>query len=72
MVVDTPGKIVPTLDAALAADRPVLLEVMSDPNVPPLPPHVTMKQARNYLRALARGDVDATKMVRASIKEMFP
>ncbi|HEY4137006.1 MAG TPA: thiamine pyrophosphate-dependent enzyme, partial [Casimicrobiaceae bacterium] len=71
MRVDTSSKIVPMLDAALMADRPALLEVMSDPNVPPLPPHVTMKQARNYLRAIARGDADAAKFVRASIKEMF-
>jgi pyruvate dehydrogenase (quinone) len=71
MRVDTSSKIIPMLDAALMADRPVLLEVMSDPNVPPLPPHVTLKQARNYLRAIARGDPDAAKIVRASIKEMF-
>ena len=71
LTIDTPAKIMPTLDAAMSAERPVVVEVMSDPNVPPLPPHVTMKQARNYLRALARGDADAAKIVRASIKEMF-
>ena len=26
---------------ALAADRPVVLEVKTDPEVPPLPPHIT-------------------------------
>jgi hypothetical protein len=33
--------IVPDWDRALAADRPTLLEMVTDPNVPPLPPHIT-------------------------------
>ena len=36
----------PAWDEALAADRPVVLEMVTDPNVPPLPPHVTVKQAQ--------------------------
>ena len=71
MRIDSPAKIEPMLDAAFATYAPVLIDVVSDPNVPPLPPHITMKQARNYLRAVARGDVDATKIARASLKEIF-
>jgi len=45
--------------------------VICDPEVPPLPPHVSLKQARNYLAAIAKGDPDAARMLRASIKEIF-
>jgi pyruvate dehydrogenase (quinone) len=52
--VDDPAKISEALDQALASDRPVVLEVRTDPNVAPLPPHTTMEQARNFAAALSR------------------
>ena len=55
----------------MSADRPVLLEMLTDPNVPPLPPHVTLKQTRQYLKALLHGDPDAMKVVTASAKEVW-
>jgi pyruvate dehydrogenase (quinone) len=69
--VESPGDVGPALDAALAAGRPALVEVAVDPNVPMLPPHIKAEQARNYLRALLKGDPDAARIVRASIKEIF-
>jgi pyruvate dehydrogenase (quinone) len=68
---DDPEAIVPSLDRALAATRPFLLEVICDPEMPPLPPHVSLQQARNYLRAVAKGDPNAVRMVRATIRELF-
>jgi pyruvate dehydrogenase (quinone) len=61
----------PAWDAALSADRPVVLEMATDPNVPPLPPHVTAKQAKSYLEALIKGDPDAIEIVKASAKQMW-
>jgi pyruvate dehydrogenase (quinone) len=58
-------------DAALSAGRPAVLEVVTDPNVPPLPPHITGKQARAYLEALIKGDPDAIEVVKASAKQMW-
>jgi len=58
-------------DAALAADRPALLEIVTDPDVPPLPPHITFKQARAYAESIVKGDPDAKGIMRASIKELF-
>lgn len=58
-------------DRAFAADRPVVLDVLTDPNVPPLPPHVTFKQARNFAAALVHGDPDALKVVKATAKEWW-
>jgi pyruvate dehydrogenase (quinone) len=69
--IDQPDEIGTSLDAALAAKEPFVVEVISDPDVPPLPPHITARQARNYLAALAKGDADTFRMLRASVKEMF-
>jgi len=68
---EDPRNITTALDSALASERPYVLEVICDPEVPPLPPHVSLKQARNYLAAIAKGDPDAARMLRASIKEIF-
>jgi pyruvate dehydrogenase (quinone) len=58
-------------DEALASDRPTVLEMVTDPNVPPLPPHVSLKQTKDYLSALIKGDVDASAVVRASAKQVW-
>jgi pyruvate dehydrogenase (quinone) len=57
--VDAPDELGLAWDAAFAAGRPVVLEVLTDPEVPPLPPHITFEQARNVTRALVGGDPDA-------------
>jgi pyruvate dehydrogenase (quinone) len=69
--VDRPEAIAPAWDEALRADRPMLLEMVTDPNVPPLPPHVSAKQARHYLRALLRGDPQARQVLAASFREVW-
>jgi pyruvate dehydrogenase (quinone) len=56
-------------DRALAADRPCVLDVRTDPNVPPLPPHITLKQARAFAGAVVHGDPDRVGMVTQSIRE---
>jgi pyruvate dehydrogenase (quinone) len=58
-------------DAALASDRPVVLEAIVDPSVPMLPPHITLEQARSYLMAILKGDPDAVRIIRASVKEVL-
>jgi pyruvate dehydrogenase (quinone) len=47
-----------------------VLEVRTDPNVPPLPPHITFKQATAYMKAITKGDPEAWAMVRQSFREM--
>jgi pyruvate dehydrogenase (quinone) len=56
-------------DEALAADRPVVLEAVTDPNVPPLPPHITLEQARALGSALRHGDPDARAVLRESLRQ---
>src|SRR5581483_6167317 len=57
--VDTPDQIGPAWDRALAADRPVVFEAITDPNVPPLPPHISLEQARNFASSVFAGDASA-------------
>lgn len=49
IVVRDPDKIGLAWDEALSADRPVILNIYTDPNVPPLPPHITLKDAKNFM-----------------------
>jgi pyruvate dehydrogenase (quinone) len=70
-LIDKRDRIVPSLEAALASRRPAVVEVLADPNIPPLAPHTTAKQAKDYLLALMSGDPDAMEVIRASAKQLF-
>ncbi len=52
IVVRDPELLGAAWDEALAADRPVIMNVYADPNVPPLPPHITLKDAKNFMAML--------------------
>jgi pyruvate dehydrogenase (quinone) len=54
--VDDPEKIGAAWEEALAADRPVVIDFKTDPEVPPLPPHITLKQAKAFAEAMLKGD----------------
>ncbi len=54
--VDRPERVGPAWEEALAADRPVVLEFKTDPEVPPLPPHITLEQAKHLASTLLTGD----------------
>ncbi|PTQ80005.1 pyruvate dehydrogenase (quinone) [Nitrosospira multiformis] len=69
--VDRPENIASAWDWALTADRPVVFEACTDPNVPPLPPHVTFKQARAYTSAIMQGDSDSREIFRETVKQIF-
>jgi len=69
--VEKPEDIAPAWDRAFAADRPVVIEFVTDPNVPPLPPHITWEQAKSYLGALAKVDPDQWGIIKQSFKQYF-
>jgi len=71
MRIDAPDGVAAAWDAALAADRPVLLEMVVDPNMPPAPPHLTAQQLRAYGAALLKGDRDARATVMASARQWW-
>jgi pyruvate dehydrogenase (quinone) len=57
--VDNPKDVVPAWERALSSDKPVLLEFVTDPQIPPLPPHVKPEMLKKTLKGLAKGDEDA-------------
>jgi pyruvate dehydrogenase (quinone) len=67
--VEDPDAIGSAWDQALAADRPVVLEAITDPDVPPLPPHITIEQAKALTSALAKRDPGAARIVKQSFKQ---
>jgi pyruvate dehydrogenase (quinone) len=69
--VDKPADIAPAWEEALKADRPTVLEMVTDPTVPPAPPHITAKQLRHYASALLQGDPQALQIVRSSAREWW-
>lgn len=69
--VDHPDAIAEGWDLALSADRPVVIEFITDPDVPPLPPHITWDQAKSYLGALAHVDPDQWGIIRQSTKQFL-
>jgi pyruvate dehydrogenase (quinone) len=64
--VDSPDQVANAWDEALAAERPVLYEAVTDPEVPPLPPHITLDQATQLSKALLHGDPAAGRVLRQS------
>jgi pyruvate dehydrogenase (quinone) len=67
--VDQPEQIGAAWDEALAANRPVVIEAVTDPEVPPLPPHITFKEARNFSKSLLH-DAARKKMIRGAMKDL--
>ncbi|TML79518.1 MAG: hypothetical protein E6G07_07575 [Actinobacteria bacterium] len=67
--VDSPDAVGPAWDRALSADRPVVLEARTDPEVPPLPPHITLEQAKAFAAALRKGDPNVRGLIRQTIRD---
>jgi pyruvate dehydrogenase (quinone) len=68
--VDDPDDIAGAWKAAFAADRPTLIEAITDPNVPPLPPHISFKQARQFMFSMAKGDPNLIGVMKESIEQV--
>jgi pyruvate dehydrogenase (quinone) len=67
--VDRPEQIGAAWDRALATDRPALIEAITDPNVPPLPPHISLEQARNFASSIWSGDAEALGFIKQTVKD---
>ncbi|HVX80912.1 MAG TPA: thiamine pyrophosphate-requiring protein [Devosiaceae bacterium] len=64
--VDNPDDLGAAWEEALAADRPTVLDVRTDPDVPPIPPHLTLKQVRNFVTALPKDEDRASVVARTA------
>ena len=69
--IDDPERLGDAWDRALSADRPVVLEVKSDPEVPPLPPHIGFDQARNFVGFVAKGDSGGSQTIVGAARQVL-
>lgn len=69
--VDRPQSVALAWEEALASDRPTVLHMITDPNVPPMPPRVTREQVKHYAKALLHGDPQAVEVVKATAREWW-
>ncbi|GAA2450757.1 thiamine pyrophosphate-requiring protein [Streptomyces macrosporus] len=53
---------------ALGADGPAVVEFLTDPAMPPIPPHATWDQMEATLTAILKGDSDRRSMVAQGLK----
>ncbi|WP_433303866.1 thiamine pyrophosphate-requiring protein [Actinoplanes sp. CA-030573] len=66
--VDKPDQVAAAWQRALAADRPTVLDVYTDPDVPPIPPHSTFEQMKDAAGALLKGDSSRWGIIREGAK----
>jgi pyruvate dehydrogenase (quinone) len=76
ITVRDPDELGPAWERVLAADRPAVLDVYCDPEVPPIPPHATWEQAESAAQALLKGDPEAMHLVvqglKTKVQEFLP
>ncbi len=69
--VTRPEEVGDAWDAAFEADGPVLLEFVTDPEIPPLPPHVRPEMLKKTLTGLLHGDEDAVGIMKKGFKQKW-
>ncbi|WP_407681346.1 thiamine pyrophosphate-requiring protein [Pseudomonas bohemica] len=69
--VDREDQVAEAWEKALASDVPVLLEFKTDPNVPPLPPHIKLEQAKKFASTLLQGDPDEAGVIILTAKQVL-
>ena len=68
--VEHPDEVARAWDEALSSDRPCIVEAITDPDVPTLPPHITLEQAKNFAKSLLKGDPDEGGILKQAVKGM--
>jgi pyruvate dehydrogenase (quinone) len=76
LYVDDPDDLAGAWEQALGADRPFLLDIRVDPDVPAIPPHATFEQAKDLASAILKGDPEAGGVIKetfaTTIQEFLP
>jgi pyruvate dehydrogenase (quinone) len=68
IAVDKPDQVASAWDQALSADRPTVLDLHTDPDIPPIPPHATFEQMKDAATALLKGDPDRWGVLKEGVK----
>jgi pyruvate dehydrogenase (quinone) len=71
ILVTDPERMGAAWDEALSADRPCLIEVRTDPEIPPLPPHISFEQAKHFLNTLQQGDPDEAGVLKGVASQVL-
>ncbi|MCA1577095.1 MAG: pyruvate oxidase [Acidobacteria bacterium] len=73
--VERPDEVRPSLERAMAAGKPAIVEVVVDPFEPPMPPKVSLEQAAHFAEALVKGQPQGGKIAltlfRDKLNELF-
>ncbi|HWE72349.1 MAG TPA: thiamine pyrophosphate-requiring protein [Stellaceae bacterium] len=69
--VDDPNYVARAWEEAMAADRPVIIEFKTDPEVPPLPPHITLKQAKAFASTMTKGDPEERGIILNTARQVL-
>jgi pyruvate dehydrogenase (quinone) len=67
--IESPDAIDAAWEEAFQADRPCVIDAVTDPEVPPLPPHITIEQARHFISAVKGGDPHSRALITESFKQ---
>ena len=57
------------LEKALSHPGPAVVQAVIDPNEPPMPPKVTLEQAKHFAESLARGEPNRTRIALTAISD---
>jgi len=68
MTVTDPERLEDAWREALSADKPYVLDVHCDPDIPPIPPHATLEQMTDMAEALIKGDTSRWGVIKEGIK----
>jgi pyruvate dehydrogenase (quinone) len=68
--VDDPKDLGAAWEESLSADRPVVLEVKTDPEIAPLPPHISFKEARQFMFSMTK-DEDAAHVIADTARQVI-
>jgi pyruvate dehydrogenase (quinone) len=66
--VEKPGDLSDAWTQALSSDRPVIVEAVTDPDTPTLPPHITLAQAKHFTETILRGDPNEAGIIKQAVK----
>jgi pyruvate dehydrogenase (quinone) len=70
--VDRPGDVGAAWNEALSSDRPCVLEAVVDPDVPCLPPHITLEQMKAFGMSLLKVDPEEGGIIKQAVENLFP
>jgi pyruvate dehydrogenase (quinone) len=69
--VDNAADVADALDTAMVVQKPVVLNVYTDPSVPMMPPHVSFDQFKSFASAIFKGDSDAWDIIKQTSKAVY-